>query len=829
MAQAHTNHTATLLPDGKVLVAGGRDVGGPLVSAEVYDPATGGWTPTTELPANRSNHTATLLPGGMVLIAGGVDINSSIASAKVYVPTLGTWAATGSMAQARASHTATLLPSGKVLIAGGQGSNIPRASAEVYDPDAGTWAPTGVLAQARHRHTATLLMSGKVLVAGGQGPNGALLSAEVYDPATETWTATGSLAQARSSHTATLLPGGKVLVTGGRDASGALTSAEVYDPGTGTWASAGSLTHARYSHTATLLPNGRVLLTGGSGPGDALASVEVYNPASRTWTSTGSLAQARYSHAATLLPSGEVLVSGGFGNSSTLTSAEVYDPTTSTWAPTGSLAEARRSHTATLLPGGEVLVSGGAGTLGPATSAEVYNPHTKTWATTRSPAEARYDHTATLLPSGKVLLSGGQGTSFFPTAELHDSTGASDTWRPVLGSITPGTRLETGYTLTLSGSRFRGLSEGSSGSSRSSPTDYPMLTLVDLEGRPLRSLLSNDFSSTSATATTPALPSGHYLLLITVNGLSDGQVVFLDFALEALLESAPATLSNQASASFHFSAGPAAARFECSLDEAAFAPCTSPAGYTGLAEGSHSFQVRAVDAQGQASPLPARYTWSVDVTVPDTTLDSTPPAQTTSASASFRFSTNEAGAGFECSLDGAAYAACSSPLDYTRLADGTHSFLVRSRDEAGNRDATPASHTWTQDATAPDTTLDSAPPAQTHSASASFSFSTNEAGASFQCSLDGAAYTACTSPVEYAGLADGGHLFRVRAMDALGNLDATPASHIWDIDSDGSRDEGGCGCTTGPASSSLPVAGLALLAALVSRRRSSEARAGPRA
>ena len=170
-----------------------------------------------------------MLPNGKVLVAGGVNFNNPLASAELYDPASGTWAATGSLATARAAHTATLLPNGKVLVAGGANNTSTLASAELYDPTSGTWSATGSLATAPANTTATLLPNGKVLVAGGEDSGlHALASAELYDPASGTWTATGSLATARFLPTATSLPNGQVLVAGGNDGSNALASAELY-------------------------------------------------------------------------------------------------------------------------------------------------------------------------------------------------------------------------------------------------------------------------------------------------------------------------------------------------------------------------------------------------------------------------------------------------------------------------------------------------------------------------------------------------------------------------------------------------------------------------
>jgi hypothetical protein len=340
LTNAREEHTATLLPNGKVLVAGGTE-GGPSItaSAELYDPAAGTWSPTGSLTNARADHTATLLPNGKVLVAGGnmpiVGGGTAITgSAELYDPAAGTWSLTGSLTTARSGHTATLLANGKILVSGGHASGAggATASAELYDPVAGTWSPTGDLSSPRYDRPATLLPNGKVLVAGGYGPGGDTATAELYDPVAGTWSSTGNLATARWFHTATLLPNGMVLVAGGFTLPNApLASAELYDPVAGTWSSTGSMS-ARSYFTATLLTNGTVLAAGGitigTGTGAPTASADLYDPAAGTWSSTGSLSTPRYLQTATLLPNGVVLVVGGHLYTSpfaTITSsAELY-------------------------------------------------------------------------------------------------------------------------------------------------------------------------------------------------------------------------------------------------------------------------------------------------------------------------------------------------------------------------------------------------------------------------------------------------------------------------------------------------------------------------
>ncbi len=205
LATARYNHTATSLPNGKVLVAGGYVGGqGDLASAELYDPASGNWTATGSLVTPRNLHTATLLLNGKVLVVGGQSGFDDTTTAELYDPGSGTWTAAGSL-RPGFGHTATLLPDGKVLIAGGFNYEFgfgggSHAGAALYDPASGNWTMTGRLATARDRHTATLLPTGKVLVAGGGNHMvwfglGTLSTAELYDPASGTWTATGSLSE----------------------------------------------------------------------------------------------------------------------------------------------------------------------------------------------------------------------------------------------------------------------------------------------------------------------------------------------------------------------------------------------------------------------------------------------------------------------------------------------------------------------------------------------------------------------------------------------------------------------------------------------------------
>ena len=620
MIHARYGHTATLLPGGQVLVAGGACNGSNYgcnagsflsnqASAELYDPATGTWAKTGSMHTGRMQHTATLLHNGTVLVAGGFttcddDFCSDTAGAEVYDPATGKWTATANMHAAREQHTATLLPDGLVLVTGGynaggfNGGAFALPGAELYDPATGTWTVTQPMASNRYGHTAALLKNGWVLVAGGHttAAGHETASAEIYEPSRGIWVSPGAMGTARAGGTATALPDGQVLTTGGTGADGQpLSTAEVFRAGPGplvytspnalsfspqqvgttsasesytvanygtaaltvsgidvsghhpgdflgstgctkapvipgascsvsvqfapsgtglrtasvavadnaplspqgvtaagygagpnTWTPTGSMLAARDSFTSTLLRDGDVLIAGGSPTVTAnpLSGAELYNPATSTFTATGSLNTARSDAAAVLLPDGNVLVAGGKGaNFANLSSAELYNPRTGKWHPTGSMSQGGYALTMTLLPSGKVLVTGlgfpstaqvydpASGTwtaTGPMTTsqgfgtatlldtgqvllasggtAELYSPATSKWTATGSLNVARQGQTATLLPDGKVLVAGGDppgGGSSLASAELYDP--ATGKWS-LTGSMTTG---RYGHTATL--------------------------------------------------------------------------------------------------------------------------------------------------------------------------------------------------------------------------------------------------------------------------------------------------------------------------------------------------------------------------------------------
>ncbi len=375
------------------------------------------------------------------------------------------------------------------------------------------------------------------------------------------------------------------------------------------------------------------------------------------------------------------------------------------------------------------------------------------------------------VPAGYTGLS--QGTHTFEVRAIDaagniDQTAASRTW--TVDTVAPDTTITSGPSGTVSSTSaaftFSGTEAGST------------------------------FQASLDGAAFGAVPAGY-------TGLSQGTHTFEVRAIDAAgnidqtpasrtwtvdtvapdttITSGPSGTVSSTSAAFTFSGTEAGSTFQASLDGAAFGAV--PAGYTGLSQGTHTFEVRAIDAAGNIDQTAASRTWTVDTVAPDTTITSGPSGTVSSTSAAFTFSGTEAGSTFQASLDGAAFGAV--PAGYTGLSQGTHTFEVRAIDAAGNIDQTAASRTWTVDTVAPNTTITSGPSGTVSSTTAAFTFSATEAGSTFQVSLDGGAFTSAGASSSYTDLSQGAHTLQVRAIDSAGNIDLTPASQTWTVDTVG--------------------------------------------
>jgi WD40 repeat protein len=322
MTAAREGHTATLLADGRVLIAGGvGSYGRPVDKAEIYDPNTRAFSVTASIDQASGMHTATLLRDGRVLVIG------EYGRPAVFDPTTGLIDFAGSMASTRRGHAAVALRDGRVLVLGGN-DDTNLATAELFDPTTGTFTPTGPMNTPRaYTVTATLLQNGRVLVLGGGSRPP---SAEEYDPVSGKFTPVGSMTIPQDfPKDAVLLPDGRALV-----ASEMGTSAELYDPATRTFSATGSVTTDRRYSCVAPLPDGRVLFAGGYTPRSSsfglstrwedLASAEIYDPKAGQFASTASMEHPRSHCTAVLLRDGHVLISGGTDTNKVLASTELF-------------------------------------------------------------------------------------------------------------------------------------------------------------------------------------------------------------------------------------------------------------------------------------------------------------------------------------------------------------------------------------------------------------------------------------------------------------------------------------------------------------------------
>lgn len=440
MSVSRHYHTSILLPNGKVLIVGGwhSTITEQFVTAssELFDPATTTFESTGSTIQARSAHSATLMPNGFVMVTGGARTGIFLSSAELYdpqEPNPGVSNLLGTSICKSSLHTSVLMPNGKILIAGGYFGAVAKphlTSLAVFDPINQSVNFPSTMTDGRSSHTATLLPNGKILIAGGEGETSQhnaipLNKTEIFDSYNLTCTVNTQMTSSRSSHTATILSDGRVLFCGGESYTGpnvplvsTVMTAELYNSNLGIFTQiAGTINFARMKHTSTKLPNGKVLITGGLVPNEGPSlSAELFDPVTNTFSITGSMITPRYRHSATLLPNGKVLITGGTTNLSSQTSkCELYDPSTGTFTPAGDMNLGRFWHSATLLPTGKVLIAGGWSTrIDIETGTEIYDPQTDTFSLSGSLNIGRYAHTAILLSTGKVLIISG-GDFGWPT------------------------------------------------------------------------------------------------------------------------------------------------------------------------------------------------------------------------------------------------------------------------------------------------------------------------------------------------------------------------------------------------------------------------------
>lgn len=378
--------TATLMPNNDIVFWGGRQTmaGAPLTSQSRTLAFTGWSSPPTPkdggdgVVIRRALHTATVLPNGLILLAGGTNGPNILRTAELFDPGVPEFTDTLSpMHDARDLHTATLLPNGRVLMAGGFTTNATStgstSTSEIYYPDTNLFLQAAPMISSRSNHTAVLLPDGNVLAAGGFGDNDVITATtEIYYSTAGFWRAAPSMPTARTLHTATLLNDGRVVVAGGLNSGGVLSSVHAFNTLTGTWAALAAMPIALHSHSATRLFDGRILVAGGNnGLGEQDVSM-IYDPSANTWTNTvliatSALTMPRFGHNSTLLPNGNVMISGGTQRFGQITDIiEVFHSPIGAWADHGRFSTVRRAyHTMTLAPDGRLYALGGSdGTIG---------------------------------------------------------------------------------------------------------------------------------------------------------------------------------------------------------------------------------------------------------------------------------------------------------------------------------------------------------------------------------------------------------------------------------------------------------------------------------
>ncbi len=609
-----------------------------LLPGSVPHAPTGTWQPGAEMSEARTSGAAVLLNDGRVLLFGGkTSSGGSTNGVQVFDTESALWSDLGAvMLDARSGHSATLLSDGRVLLAGGENSAGPLSSMEVFDPDSGSFSYAGSLMMPRKDHGAARLPDGRVWIAGGSVNSLPLATSEIFNPETGSVSSGAPLPQPRTGLTATALIDGKVLIAGGSMGNQDLASTLIHDPATGSFVPGPALTRARSGHTAVLLAhNNSVLLAGGSSAGVALSSAELYQPWANRVTATAAMSLARRSAASSSLPQeGMAAVAGG----SKQASSEYYGFATV------------RSDRDDYSPGEVVMITGGGWQAGETVVlrfTEVPSTHEELSLT------AVADASGNIFNDDYIVESHDIGVRFYVTAVgsrsqaqttfTDGNLASSISFNLTPANVAPGALMNFTASATCQNGATPTDACAANGFTAGGPVPNGYMIIIEQASTPtfagafprfigntVGGSVSNSFPAPSVVGTyyfrarhqMQSLPPNQWLDAISSTVTIVVAVSTPDTtAPETMLGATPANPDTSPFANFTFSGSdnvtPAASlTFQCSLDGAAFSACVSPQFYSGLANGSHTFQVRAHDAAGNFDLTPAAFTWTIDSTPP---------------------------------------------------------------------------------------------------------------------------------------------------------------------------------------------------------------------
>jgi N-acetylneuraminic acid mutarotase len=547
MSAGRSGPVVTTLSDGRIAVFGGYAGSGyNNQSCEIFDPESQSWTLHDDTIRERAGFSATLLPNGEVLIAGGDDQMYFQCFCELFNPQTGVYTYTDGMLQRTVGHTDTLLHDATVLVTGGylaSGTAVSRCEFYQFEYPADDEPPEIILADPAaddagvslsseirltirdplpengsfhgvDRESIGVVIGGVAAISGGvfqdefdglivpdeiggyhitidpdnyfvsgqtvtvtvdatdhaPVPNAIVQEEYSFTCTDSNWSFTGSMNQGRSSHTMTKLPDGRVLVAGGIFSGYPVSSSEIFDPDTGNWIQIPEpMNLERYLHRATHLQNGSILVTGGHMGEWQTETCELFDPEIGAWTMTDGMSVYRSSHTATLLADGRVLVAGGYSGDDYLDSCEIYDPATGEWTATGSLNQARSAHQAVLLSDGSVLVIGGSYEdeleFYALSSCEEFDPATGTWSFLENELNTgRSGPNLEVLADGKLIVLGGFiGSGMWTlSCEIYDPDATEPVWEDVESMIVDrmggcSVVLDSGLVMLVGGSRFEGI------------------------------------------------------------------------------------------------------------------------------------------------------------------------------------------------------------------------------------------------------------------------------------------------------------------------------------------------------------------------------------